>query len=91
MADWKKWYPILVKYNAPVKAVRAEDVDGLGDTYEVPFEEFDDWVKTLPGDWPDRFSSVMGAVTCCGTGFFLCDIADTLYALERGWGYRGGF
>lgn len=91
MADWKEWYPRLVKYNTPVKEVKFNGPDGEGTDYEVSFEEVDDWVKTLPGDWPERFSSVMGSVTCCGTGFFLCDISDTLYALEKGWEFRGGY
>lgn len=91
MTSWKKWYPILVKYNAPVKEVSVKDVDGESSQYRVLPEDLDEWVKTLPRDWPEMFSNVMGGVTWDGTGYYLCDISDTLYALERGWSYRGGF
>lgn len=91
MADWKKWYPILVKYNAPVKEVNVKDVDGESSEYRVLPEDLDEWVKTLPKDWPEMFSSVMGSVTWDGTGYYPSDVEDTLYALERGWEYRGGF
>jgi hypothetical protein len=83
MTNWKKWYPILAKYNAPVKEVE----DG---EFRVLPEDLDEWVKTLPKDWPETFSSVMGSVTWDGTGYYLTDVAETLYALERGWPYRGG-
>ena len=83
MTSWKKWYPILVKYNAPVKEMEDGGLRVLPD-------DLDEWVKTLPKDWPEMFSNVMGSVTWDGTGYYLSDIADTLYALERGWEYRGG-
>lgn len=91
MTNWKKWYPILVKYKAPV--VEFEDVlqEHPVVYYRVLPDDLDEWVKTLPNDWPEMFPSVMGSVTWDGTGYYLCDIADTLYALERGWEYRGGF
>lgn len=91
MADWKKWYPILVKYNAPVKEIGVKDVDGESSQYRILPEDLDEWVKTLPKDWPETFSSVMGSVTWDGTGYYLTDVADTLYALEKGWEYRGGY
>jgi hypothetical protein len=91
MADWKKWYPILVEYNAPVKIVTYKDETGECPTYRVPFDDLNEWIKTLPKDWPEMFSNVMGQVTCDDLGWYLTDIADTLYALERGWRYRGGF
>jgi hypothetical protein len=91
MADWKKWYPILVKYNAPVKIVTYKDETGECPAYRVLPEDLGEWKATLPKDWPEMFSSVMGSVTWDGTGYYLIDIADTLYALERGWEYRGGF
>lgn len=90
MADWKKRYPILVKYNAPVKEIDVKDVDGESSQYRVLPEDLDEWIKTLPKDWPETFSSVMGSVTWDGTGYYLTDVAETLYALERGWPYRGG-
>ena len=90
MADWKKWYPILVKYKAPVTIIETRDVDGELPQYCVLPDDLDKWIKTLPKDWPEMFSNVMGSVTWDGTGYYLTDIADTLYALERGWPYRGG-
>lgn len=83
MSNWKKRYPILVKYNAPVKEI--------DEGHRVLPEDLDEWIKTLPKDWPETFSSVMGSVTWDGTGYYLTDVADTLYALERGWEYRGGY
>lgn len=90
MADWKKWYPILVKYNVPVKVVR-DEAEEQWPGYRVLPDDLEKWIKTLPKDWPEMFSNVMGSVTWDGTGYYLSDIADTLYALERGWKYRGGF
>lgn len=91
MSNWREWYPILAKYNAPVK-----EIDDVVREHPVTYwrvlpEDLDDWVKTLPKDWPEMFSNVMGSVTWDGTGYYLSDIADTLYALERGRRYRGGF
>ena len=91
MADWKKWYPILVKYNAPVKVVQLDETGEKWPVYLVLPDDLDKWIKTLPNDWPEMFLNVMGNVTWNGTGYYLTDIADTLYALERGWRYRGGF
>lgn len=84
LTDWKKWYPILAKYDAPVKEM--ED----GGLRVLP-EDLNEWKATLPKDWPEMFSSVMGSVTWDGTGYYPSDVEDTLYALERGWKYRGGF
>jgi len=91
MADWKKWYPILVEHKAPVKIVTYKDETGECPSYRILPEDLDKWVKTLPKDWPETFSNVMGSVTWDGTGYYLTDVAETLYALEKGWEYRGGY
>lgn len=91
MPEWKKWYPILVKYKVPVTLLPKTYEDSEVRDYRVLPDDLDKWVKTLPKDWPEMFSNVMGSVTWDGTGYYLCDIADTLFALERGWEYRGGF
>ena len=75
-------YTLLHAYDAPVTII--ENV-GL----RVSFEKCKEWIKTLPGDWPEKLSECMGQVTCDEHGLYLVDVEDTLYALTKGHKYRG--
>jgi hypothetical protein len=91
LTDWKKWYPLLAKHKAPVKEIEDTLQEHPVVYWRVPFDDLNPWVATLPKDWPEMFSNVMGQVTCDELGWYLEDVEATLYALEKGWPYRGGF
>lgn len=75
-------YPLVKKYNAPIAATEG------GVRFSRDKDERNAWFKTLPWD-EDEFWSVFGYCTQDPYGLFVCDIEDTLYALECGWLSRG--
>jgi hypothetical protein len=77
-------YPLVKKYNAPIAATEG------GVRFSRDEDERNDWFKTLPWD-EDEFWSVFGCCSQDWYGAYVCDIEDTLYALERGWPTRGGY
>ena len=77
-------YPLVKKYNAPIAATEG------GVRFSRDKDERNAWFKTLPWD-EDEFWGVFGCCTKDRYGYFVCDIEDTLYALERGWPTRGGY
>jgi len=70
--ELKRHYPLCFKYNVPIEnGIVALDVDSS-------------WLKALPEGWAERFGEVMGCVTCSTEGYYVCDIEDTLWALQNG-------
>jgi len=47
-----------------------------------------DWKEGLPGDWASKFGEVCGPVTASQAGMYVCDVEDTLWALEKGRTHR---
>lgn len=83
--DLKKTYPLCYKYKAPCHFIPEK-----GWRFTADAEVASEWVATLPHDRVP-FWKVMGHVTYDEWGYYLCDIEDTLYALERRREQRGGF
>lgn len=75
-------YPLVKKYNAPIATTEG------GVRFSRDEDERNAWFKTLPWD-EDEFWSVFGYSIQDPCGLFVCDIEDTLHALERGWLSRG--
>ncbi len=75
-------YPLVKKYNAPIAATEG------GVRFSRDEDERNSWFKTLPWD-EDEFWGVFGCCTQDWYGAFVCDIEDTLHALERGRLSRG--
>lgn len=77
-------YPRVKKYNAPLVVTEG------GVRFSRDEDDRDEWFKTLP--WAaGQFWGVFGCCTQDWYGAYVCDIEDTLYALERGWLTRGGY
>lgn len=77
-------YPLAKKYNAPIVTTEG------GVRFSRDDDDRDEWFKTLP--WTaEQFWGVFGCCTQDWYGAYVCDIEDTLHALERGWNTRGGF
>ena len=76
MSEYTQRYPLLQKYDAPV-------ISGV-----IRNEDLEVWLRTLPGDWGERFGAVCGPVTAPLEGLYACDIEDTIWALENGKEHR---
>ena len=76
-------YPLVKKYNAPIVVTEG------GVRFSRDADDRDEWFKTLP--WTAEqfwgvFEGVFGGCNRDWYGACVCDIEDTLYALECGWG-----
>lgn len=80
----QRLYPLVKKYNAPIVVTEGRV------RFSRDADDRDEWFKTLP--WTaEQFWGVFGCCTQDCYGAYVCDIEDTLYALEHGWNTRGGY
>ena len=77
-------YPLCYKYRAPCNFT-----PDRGWRFTKDVGQANDWLRKFP--FGAYFWNTMGQVTCDEGGYYLCDIEDTLYALEQGRKQRGGF